>query len=118
MDTTVRFVSNFLFTQLGCTPSDPEPLPNTFNLNTTVSEIERSFEIYPNPVSTELCIALKNNVSKIDKIRINDISGKELLLLNISEPKTKIDLSSLSSGTYFVSIQTKDKTEVRKFIKN
>jgi len=118
MDTTVRFVSNFLFTQLGCTPSDPEPLPNTFNLNTTVSEIERSFEIYPNPVSTELCIALKNNVGKIDKIRINDISGKELLLLNISEPKTKIDLSSLSSGTYFVSIQTKDKTEVRKFIKN
>nr|MBP6532637.1 alpha/beta hydrolase [Bacteroidia bacterium] len=94
MDTTVRFVSNFLFTQLGCIPSDPEPLPNTFNLNTTVSEIEGSFEIYPNPVSMELCIALKNNVGKIDKIRINDISGKELLLLNISEPKTKIDLSS------------------------
>ncbi len=118
MDTTVRFVSNFLFTQLGCTPSDPEPLPNTFNLNTAVSEIERSFEIYPNPASTELYISLNNNVSKIDLVRIIDITGKELLAVNISDAKTKIDISSLSRGAYFVSIQTNEKTEVSKLIKN
>jgi len=118
MDTTVRFVSNFLFTQLGCTPSDPEPLPNTFNISTAVNEIGNTFEMYPNPASTELSINLKNSSGKIDMIRIYDLAGKELLAKSFSDPQIVISVSSFSPGIYFVSIQTGGKTEVRKLIRN
>ena len=58
MDTTVRFVSNFLYRQLGCTPSDP--LPNTFP-STGVSDLildNGNISIYPNPASEQITIEL------------------------------------------------------------
>ena len=118
MDTTVRFVSNFLYSQLGCTPSDPNPLPNTFNVNTAVNEIERSFEMYPNPTTTDFVVELKNSSEKISSIRIYDLAGKKVLSQKTNSSKSIIDVSALSSGSYFVSIQVGERTEVRKLIRN
>ncbi len=118
MDTTVRFVSNFLYSQLGCTPSDPNPLPNTFNINTAVNEIERSFEMYPNPATTDLVVELKNGSEKISSVLIYDLLGKKVLSQKTGTSKSIIDVSGLSGGSYFVSIQIGEKVEVRKLIRN
>ncbi len=118
MDTTVRFVSNFLYSQLGCTPSDPNPLPNTFNLNTAVKEIDRSFEMYPNPATSDLVLELKNSSEKISSVRIYDLLGKEVLSQKTNSSKSIIDVSFLSQGSYFVSIQIGERVEVRKLVRN
>ena len=118
MDTTVRFVSNFLYSQLGCTPSDPNPLPNTFNLNTAVNEIDRSFEMYPNPATSDLVLELKNSSEKISSVRIYDLLGKEVLSQKTNSSKSIIDVSFLSQGSYFVSIQIGERVEVRKLVRN
>ena len=118
MDTTVRFVSNFLYSQLGCTPSDPNPLPNTFNLNTAVNEIDRSFEMYPNPATSDLVLELKNSSEKISSVRIYDLLGKVVLSQKTNSSKSIIDVSVLSRGSYFVSIQMGERVEVRKLVRN
>lgn len=69
------------------------------NGSTPVGDIEEvNFAIYPNPVGDML------NISGLDKemdIRINDISGKQMLKTNTSD---NIDVSSLAKGTYFIQI--------------
>ncbi len=118
MDTTVRFVSNFLYTQLGCTPTDPNPLPNTFNVNTAVSEMDRSFEMYPNPATSNFVVELKNTSEKISMIRIYDLLGKEIFAEKISSSKSIIDVSALSKGSYFVTILIGDRVEVKRLMRN
>jgi hypothetical protein len=46
-----------------------------------------------------------------------NLNGEEVLSLTLINPKTKIDISNLPNGIYFVRV-TNDKTvEVTKFIK-
>lgn len=99
MDTTVRFVSNFLYKQLGCTPSDPNPLPNTFNLTNSIRELTLENSIYPNP-STGI---IKVSTSSNSTIQIHDLLGKIILSQNTTSPETTIDLSNFK-GIYFLSI--------------
>lgn len=117
MDTTVRFVSNFLFAQLGCTPSDLNPLPNTFNLNTAVSEIEQSFTIYPNPSDAGFSVSLKNGNERIESIKVFDVLGKTVLEKTILDSQFTLDGSLLKSGTYFLKMKIGDREEVKMLVK-
>ena len=70
--------------------------------------------IYPNPVEDELQIQTSGNV--INKIAtIFDISGKRVL--NLKLDSTSIDVSSLTSGVYFLRLESDGKIAKRKFIK-
>lgn len=69
-------------------------------------------EIYPNPVNHSLFIKCEK---KINKIEIYDISGK--IISFVSNPKNDINVSGLKSGTYFLNITTKNKIEIKRFIK-
>ncbi len=64
-----------------------------------------SFEssVYPNPTSSTLTIALENLIA--DRIRIWDISGRQLASANPSNSLTEIDMSRFESGVYFVEIE-------------
>jgi len=75
------------------------------NINST-----RDIVIYPNPTSTILNIT---TVSEIENIHILDISGKLMLA---SKDKT-VDVSTLKSGIYLISITTNNTTQNLKFIK-
>ncbi|RZJ34902.1 MAG: T9SS type A sorting domain-containing protein [Flavobacterium sp.] len=75
------------------------------------------FTLYPNPATSQIRIASAN---AIDSYKIYESTGK--LVANASFPNAitdcNIDLSGLSSGFYFIEIQSGSSREIKKFVKN
>lgn len=69
--------------------------------------------IYPNPVTDRLII--KSNVLNANTIKILDILGKTVKLINNAQYTEFIDVSNLRSGLY---ILTTDNQKQFKFLKN
>lgn len=70
--------------------------------------------VYPNPATDSITIAFPNN-SVIKNVKINDASGKEIIKIeNSSQP---INISKLSKGIYFISIDDGNSLMTSKFIK-
>jgi Secretion system C-terminal sorting domain len=80
--------------------------------NTGIEETRKnnSFEIFPNPTTNELSILSNEIVQKVD---IYSVSGK----LQISTSQTKIDVSELSQGIYFVKVYSQNGDAMQKFVK-
>ncbi len=73
-----------------------------------------NIRISPNPAQNEITISgLFNNAS----ILIYDISGREILSLNTTGVNPKINVSSLTNGTYILKINSQNGTTNTKFIK-
>jgi len=72
--------------------------PASLSVNKKMND--KSFEINPNPINSQLTIILteKNNVSIID------VTGKILETNNYQKGKIKIDVSNFSDGIYIVKI--------------
>ena len=58
----------------------------------------------PNPSNGQVTINLINWDEKEIDLNVYDMMGKNVLFTNISEDKTKLDLSYLSSGAYILSL--------------
>lgn len=86
-------------------------------LNSPENEL-KTFKIYPNPVQNVLYIESPEN--KIDFIKIYSIDGKEIIKLKNPEHHTSIQIptNSLSHGMYLIEINSEEKKEILKFIKN
>jgi len=71
--------------------------------------------IHPNPTSGELIV--ENGNLRVDKVEIHDIAGKIVLFyhFNFTSDNLRVDISHLTSGTYFVKIIT-EKGEITKKI--
>ncbi len=81
---------------------------------TGISETEAGkIKIYPNPVKDELRI--ENGELTINKITIADLSGKTIQ--QITGSQKQINISALSSGIYFLKIETDKGVVTRKFVK-
>ena len=84
------------------------------------SNSEIYFSLSPNPVSNSLTIT--SNFSSCDIIEIKDLLGRTLIskTTNHELPTTNyaLDVSTLPSALYFISIRSKDGSEVvREFVK-
>ena len=114
MDTTVRFVSNFLYQQLGCQPSDPNPLPNTFT-TTAVNELNLTLpvELFPNPASS-YCMIRSDEV--IREIRVRDLMGRMVLQTAVGRSDFFVNLEQFSAGSYSVEVIGEQLTGIRKLI--
>ena len=75
---------------------------------------KNNFSIYPNPVNNVLNISVKNEMT-INSLTITDLNGR---VVSSSSSSTSIDVSNLSSGVYFVSIETNEGKGTSKFVKN
>jgi hypothetical protein len=73
--------------------------------------------LYPNPTQQTLFLELGNTPLTIDKVTVFDIQGKLLLSLIPRGSSTAIDVSSLSSGNYFLRISSGKDTMTKRFIK-
>ncbi len=76
------------------------------------------FTLYPNPAQNELLITAQNTTQNL-KIKIFNIEGKLLSnqTLEVAN-QTSIDVSSLTSGIYFLNIEDENgNTTIKKFIK-
>ncbi len=120
MDTTLRFIRDFLVKQMGCTETTLQAANNPLQTATlyainycdgtpvnevcTSSGIEEeniSIHLYPNP-STGI-IHISSDGASIQSVNVMDMIGKRqaVHLSNGNE----IDLSDLPNGTYFVAVE-------------
>jgi endonuclease I len=73
------------------------------SLSTVENSKEKAFNIYPNPVKNHELFVKGENLSKISKAEIYDLSGK--LIKNIVNPfknSNKIDLHGVTKGVYIL----------------
>jgi hypothetical protein len=135
MDTTVNFFRDFLIKQLGCTDAilQPENSPaqavNLYPVNycdgTPVDEVcptsslseENIFSalIYPNPSTGNIQIipSIGGNYS----VEILDYSGRILVASTDNKSICEMNIHSLSSGNYFVRINSGIYSLTQKLIK-
>ncbi len=79
-----------------------------------INSTSNNFKIYPNP--TKGMVKLKNINSNIENLTISDITGK-VILTNINiKNDDMIDLNSLDSGIYILTIQTEKENITTKII--
>lgn len=112
--------NNIPTTMLSALYQMSDHLPVVFSLNTDIvlgieGHEDLSFSIYPNPAQE--IITIKGLNSETYTARIIDLSGK-LIQNNIQLSNSKLNISNLQSGVYFLSI-TSDKglTNQVKFVK-
>lgn len=72
------------------------------------------WNIYPNPAQDQIFV--KSEVP-IQTIAIHDISGRKLIEVNAKSSFERVNISSLTTGTYLLFIQTEKGIAVRKFLK-
>ncbi len=69
--------------------------------------------VFPNPSSDYIHIETPAQ----NQLAIMNLSGQDLINQQITEPKTRIDISTLPNGIYFVRVTGEKMVQVRKFIK-
>jgi len=79
------------------------------------------FTMYPNPTTGKLTVKSKSSLLD-SKIVIYDVTGRKLMRrVNVNQIDDKgivVDMSKLSTGAYFVSIETNSFKIVKRIIKN
>ncbi|MDR2083443.1 MAG: T9SS type A sorting domain-containing protein [Bacteroidales bacterium] len=87
--------------------------------NVGIEDFDANIEInlYPNPTEGELYI--ENQKLNIKNIDVFDITGRKLSFHNYINSSTyyKIDISDLTSGTYFIKISTDSGETIKKVVK-
>jgi len=72
------------------------------------------FKFYPNPVNHTLNLSAKNN---IEVISISNVMGQEVLRMSPNVTETKVDMSQLQNGIYFVKAQVNGELTAFKVVK-
>ncbi len=72
-------------------------------------------KLYPNPASEYVNVELP---FKVDRILVLDINGKQVKeISNLSVGVNSIQIEELSSGNYFVKLESGNKTRILRFVK-
>lgn len=80
-----------------------------------IDDVNKSVvKYYPNPVKEIFNI---ESDSKIESVKIFDVTGKEVVYKVLNEAKAQINLAHLPSGVYFVKTTVNGNTETTKIIK-
>jgi hypothetical protein len=87
---------------------------NTIRLESGMEEHTSAIAVFPNPTSHSLSI--NTDISK-GIYELRDIAGKLLLSGRIKSAKFTLDISTLSSGIYFISVSDGDKQLFGKVVK-
>lgn len=107
IDTTFKKKPIFFEYEIACeTNDDDEP-------GESIDENESEFNIYPNPVKNRLYIETE---SHIEDVTIMDIYGRQQMTVN-GQQSLSINVSHLTSGIYFIKINTTDGEITKRFVK-
>ena len=72
--------------------------------------------LYPNPTNNNVTIA--STAVESYKLSVTDLTGKVVMEKSLNGIENTLDVSSLSSGAYFFTLNSGDKKETVKIIKN
>lgn len=79
-----------------------------------ISDFDKStLKIYPNPTSEIVNIVISNN-EPIIRTTVNNVLGQTIMTF---ENTTTLDISSLTKGTYFITIETDNDKHTQRIIK-
>jgi len=87
---------------------------NTLSVDSFEQEV-KSISIYPNPAQSEINFKTNINLNDNANYSIIDISGK--VVINGIVANKKVDVSNLTTGLYFVSLDVNGIKQTLKFIK-
>jgi hypothetical protein len=106
LDTTLRFVSNFLYDYLGCTPSDPDPQPNTVYTVTGVTSPAAEAEISASNPSDQW-ITIRNTDPGTD-FTVFDATGRKMLSESRESGSGPVDIPSGNwpNGLYIIHYES------------
>lgn len=87
-------------------------VPNQTGIN-SISKTNNNLTVYPNPSNTSFSINLKNTDEKIERLELFNLQGERLFekQINNMNDANNIDISKLSTGTYFVKVISSDKKQ-------
>ncbi len=80
----------------------------------TVDFNNNKFTAFPNPVKDKLTVRYNENISNVT---VFNILGQQVMTKNINATEGQVDMSTLASGTYLVKVNSGDKVETIKVIK-
>lgn len=76
---------------------------------------QATITIYPNPGSGEFTVEMTNNSEK--QIHVMDITGRLVYTTKSLQDKTPVNISFLSNGMYYIQIQSGERVETIKIMK-
>ncbi len=85
-----------------------------------INKKDNDLKIYPNPTNTNFSLRLNNRTEKIELLEIFNLQGEKLIqkVVRNTNELNNIDVSTLSSGTYFVKVFTTNNQFTSIIIKN
>lgn len=85
----------------------------------SVDELDQddALSIYPNPAASSITIETSATPSNNTFVTINNMNGQQIIYQQISEKQTKMDVSSLPKGVYFVKVSNDQIVQVERIIK-
>ena len=91
-------------------------LPDDVGVN---SYLENSIVLYPNPAKEVVNVQCTMNNVQFNgaKIEVLDVYGKLLQTLKVSSETTRINVSGLANGMYFVRVTTEQGAVTKRFVK-
>jgi uncharacterized repeat protein (TIGR03803 family) len=81
------------------------------------NQIEKNFNIYPNPATNKIIIANNGDLQKETFISIYNVQGEQVISNTFNyQNSMDMDVSSLANGIYMVKIQTEKGLAVKKLL--
>jgi hypothetical protein len=81
-------------------------------LSTETPELQLQVKVYPNPVAEVIFIS--HPTEYYFEVRITDVSGKQILK-SPHQKQQPLSVQSLTSGTYFVTVTTRDSKQTNSY---
>ncbi|MDR3680432.1 MAG: T9SS type A sorting domain-containing protein [Flavipsychrobacter sp.] len=79
--------------------------------------VANDISVYPNPASNDLAVTVPD-ITDVTSISICDIYGRQIQQQTVNNSVSHLDVSSLSSGTYFIQIHMSNNNSItKKFIR-
>lgn len=91
------------------------PLAVTVKITLGLNDLDlASLKYYPNPVDSELTVSYKEAIKLIE---VYDILGKQIKTQKFDANDVRLDVSTLSAGTYMVKVHTNAGSQFIKIVK-
>jgi hypothetical protein len=121
--TPVKFAFRYFVTAGGANGSNSDIIGiDTFSVDRptagTSDFFAKNFILYPNPSSGIVNLSSKNN-TEIDTIQITDLNGRIVKTIDANGlTEAQINISELTSGVYFATIETENGSGITRIVKN